>query len=135
MNAIGVLPVFKGIMIHDCWSAYFKYPCEHAACNAHILRDLKGISENFGRNRSNALHDLLIENYKAVQKTPVSTGSLSQDRIEEFQRRFGDLIEAGIEENPHSTEPVPERRGKKKNTRPQNLIERCQKYRSEILGS
>jgi len=32
--------------VHDCWSPYFGYACEHVVCNAHILRDLKGISED-----------------------------------------------------------------------------------------
>ncbi len=133
MDAIGVLPVFKGIMVHDCWSPYFKYPCEHAVCNAHILRDLKGISENFDQNWSDAMQDLLVEIHTAVQETPESADSLPHVDIEEFQRRFDEIIKTGIAENPPSTEPVPKKRGKKKNTRPQNLIERCQKYKTEIL--
>jgi hypothetical protein len=78
MDAIGVLPAFKGIMVHDCWLPYFKYPCDHAVCNAHILRDLKGISENFDQNWSDAMQDLLIEIHTAVQETPESADSLSQ---------------------------------------------------------
>lgn len=133
MDAIGVLPVFKGIMVHDCWSPYFKYPCEHAVCNAHILRDLKGISENFGQNWSDAMQDLLLEIHNEVKEASRSAHSLSQVEIEECQRRFDGIIELGMAENPYSTEPVPKKRGKKKNSRPQNLIERCQKYRTEIL--
>ncbi|MCQ1538199.1 transposase [Methanocalculus taiwanensis] len=98
-----------------------------------MLRDLKGISENFGKNWSDVMQDLLIEIHTAVQEAPESADSLSQIEIEEFQRRFDEIIETGIAENPLSTEPVPRKRGKKKNTRPQNLIERCQKYQTEIL--
>ncbi|HIJ05915.1 MAG: Transposase [Methanomicrobiales archaeon 53_19] len=133
MDAIGVLPAFKGIMVHDCWLPYFKYPCEHAVCNAHILRDLKGISENFGQNWSDAMQDLLIEIHVAVQETPESAESLPKVEIEKFQRRFENIIETGIAENPPSSQPDPKKRGRQKKTRAQNLIERCQKYRTEIL--
>ena len=88
MDAIGVLPAFKGIMVHDCWSPYFGYACEHAVCNAHILRDLKGISEDTGQRWSDEMHDLLLEIYAAVDGAPESAGSLTPVEIEEFQRRF-----------------------------------------------
>lgn len=133
MDAIGVLPVFKGIMVHDCWSPYFKYQCDHAVCNAHILRDLTGISENFDQKWSDAMQELLLEIHAAVKEAPESADSLSKDEIEEFQRRFDDIIKIGITENPLSTEPVPKKRGRKKKTRAQNLIERCRTYRTEIL--
>lgn len=133
MDAIGVLPAFKGIRVHGCWSPYFKYPCEHAVSNAHILCDLKEISENFSQIWSDAMKDLLIEIHTAVQETPESANSLYQVEIEEFQRRFDDIIETGMAENPPSIEIFPKKRGKKKIYPPTNLIERCQKYRTEIL--
>jgi len=38
LNAIGILPVFTGISIHDGWGSYFLYTCEHALCLVHVLR-------------------------------------------------------------------------------------------------
>src|SRR5437763_10165443 len=38
LNAIGILPVFKGISIHDAWASYFFYDCEPALCLVHLLR-------------------------------------------------------------------------------------------------
>ncbi|MBN1166430.1 MAG: transposase [Methanospirillaceae archaeon] len=34
-----------GIAIHDFYDSYHKYPCSHAYCNAHILRELKRVEE------------------------------------------------------------------------------------------
>lgn len=45
LEAIGILPQFAGISIHDGWGAYFLYNCEHAACIVHLLRDLVSLEE------------------------------------------------------------------------------------------
>lgn len=41
MDAIGILPQFKGTMERDGWYSYDQYPqCQHSLCNAHLLREL-----------------------------------------------------------------------------------------------
>src|SRR5260370_531402 len=37
LNAIGILPVFKGISIHDAWGSYFLYPFTHPPFLVHLL--------------------------------------------------------------------------------------------------
>ena len=45
MDAAGVLPAFRGIAVHDCWSPYDTYQnlAGHALCNAHALRELQAV--------------------------------------------------------------------------------------------
>lgn len=46
IDNIGILPSFKGTAVHDGFKSYNKYSgCNHSLCNAHILRELNGISE------------------------------------------------------------------------------------------
>lgn len=41
LDAIGILPRFRGVSLHDGWTAYRHYQrCRHALCNAHHLREL-----------------------------------------------------------------------------------------------
>lgn len=41
MDAIGVLPKFTGVAVHDAWAPYDTYTSMiHALCNAHALREL-----------------------------------------------------------------------------------------------
>jgi len=40
LDAFGLLAPFAGVLVHDYWSACQRYPCWHAFCNAHHLREL-----------------------------------------------------------------------------------------------
>ena len=38
---IGILPLYGGVVIHDCLASYFTYGnCEHGLCGSHLLREL-----------------------------------------------------------------------------------------------
>ena len=45
LDAFGLLKQFVGVLVHDHWSAYARYPCLHAFCKAHHLRELTAIAE------------------------------------------------------------------------------------------
>jgi len=60
-TAIGILPTFAGISVHDGLSAYTQYPCAHALCNAHHLRELTAIVEHDQQPWAARMKDLLVE--------------------------------------------------------------------------
>ena len=134
-DAIGLLPAFKGTMIHDFWAPYFRYSSDHAICNAHLLRELRGISENYGHGWSEALSNLLIEIQVAVDATKEEETVLAPERITAFERQYREILEAGEEETKLSE--IPEEQGKhgrKKQSKAKNLLDRCRKYQEEILA-
>jgi len=61
MNKMGVLPKYRGIVVHDFWKSYFKYKCEHALCNVHIQRELDNIYKKYKQMWAEEMSDLLYE--------------------------------------------------------------------------
>jgi transposase len=46
MDAAGVLPQFRGVLMHDAWAPYDTYAQpDHALCNAHALRELQAVTD------------------------------------------------------------------------------------------
>ena len=133
-DAMQILPKFKGVMVHDFWSPYFNYLSLHAICNAHIIRELKGISDNYGQKWCDQLHDLIYEIKEAVDTTRQVSSSLDQQLKTDFEERYSRILEIGILENPvlPQLEPIA-KRGRKKQSKAKNLLDRCQKCRTEIL--
>jgi transposase len=46
MDALGVLPGFRGVAVHDAWSPYDTYAdADHQLCCAHVVRELAGVAD------------------------------------------------------------------------------------------
>ena len=61
MKEIGILPEFKGIAVHDHWKSYFTFEsCQHALCNAHHLRELRFVQEQYEQKWAEDMAKLLV---------------------------------------------------------------------------
>ncbi|MGH3262952.1 MAG: IS66 family transposase, partial [Trebonia sp.] len=46
MRAMGILPGFTGVAVHDAWAPYDAYPnADHQLCCAHALRELQAVTD------------------------------------------------------------------------------------------
>jgi transposase len=59
MDAMGILPYYQGVLVHDRWASYNKYDCTHSLCNAHLLRELKYMHEEMNRKWAEEIKILL----------------------------------------------------------------------------
>jgi len=135
MNAIGILPAFKGRAVHDCWQSYFVFDdCQHALCNAHHLRDLLFIVERYEQNWAEEMIQLLLDIKAEVDAAPADQMSLVSERLTHFERRYDELIAQGLAANPPPADPPPKKRGRKKQSPPKNLLDRLQKYKPQALA-
>jgi transposase len=49
-DAIGILPAYRGVSVHDGWKPYWaNTQCRHALCNIHHLRELTFLEEEHHR--------------------------------------------------------------------------------------
>jgi hypothetical protein len=86
----GVLPAYKGVLVHDNLKSLYHFTCTHAECNAHILRYLKGAVEISSRRWSKKMIDFLLE-----AKTAVKENNLTPHEILEYHRRYDEILEYG----------------------------------------
>jgi len=69
MTAIGIIPRYGGILIHDCWASYLSYDhCGHGLCGAHLLRELAFIHEANGYAWARNMKGLLQKTCSLVSK-------------------------------------------------------------------
>jgi transposase/uncharacterized coiled-coil protein SlyX len=136
MDQIGILPDFHGRAIHDFWKPYFKYNCDHGLCNVHHLRELIFLNERHGQVWAENMIDCLLDIKQAVDQEKNITGSLSKEKIDEFEVRYQNILDEGYAENPLPQEPLKKKkkRGITKKTKARNLLERLDEHREETLA-
>ncbi|WP_347333019.1 IS66 family transposase [Marinimicrobium locisalis] len=131
MNAMGVLPRYKGTLIHDHWKPYYTYACTHALCNAHHLRELTYAYEEDGQRWAKNLHTLLLELHEAVEQ---AGGALPPDQAKRWRTRYRKILGRGDTECPAPVlgDNTP-RRGRLKRSKSRNLLERLRAYEDDVL--
>jgi transposase len=132
-EAIGILPAFTGTAVHDGWSAYASYACEHALCNAHHLRELTFVAEQTQQPWASGLIALLLEIKQAVEgaQTAGQTRLTAAARTA-FAGRYAALVEAGLAANPPP--PPTGKRGRPKQSGAKNLLDRLDRQRESVLA-
>jgi transposase len=137
LDAIGVFPVFKGTAMHDAYRSYFQYKeVIHALCNAHHLRDLIFIWEQYQQTWAFDMQKLLLEIKAAIAAAQPDQVCLATVQIADFERRYDAIIAAGLLANitPKTKDPLLKKRGKPKQHPAKNLLDHLQTRKQETLA-
>ncbi len=135
MEAGGILPLFQGGAIHDHWSPYLQFDnCHHYFCNAHHLRELQFIVEQYQQSWAADMAHLLGTIKAEVETTLAPATSLPTDRLTYYETQYDKLIAKGLAANPIPDEPPPKKRGRPKQSPPKNLLDRLTKHKSGVLA-
>ena len=128
LEAIGILPRFRGTSIHDGWGSYFLYGCSHAACNVHLLRELTFLAEEQGLWWAAKLKALLLDMKEATEQAR-EQGRLWLDPLEvaDWEARFLQLLDEGDQAHPRAPAP-PGHKGRWKQSQARNLLDRLRKH-------
>jgi transposase len=132
LDAIGILPQFTGVSIHDGWASYFLYDCEHALCIVHLLRDLVFLEEQ-GLPWAADLKALLLE-MKAATDQARALGKPRLDfwEVVDWEAQFLRLLDEGDRLHPRATAP-PGQRGRCKQSDARNLLDRLRTHQQAVF--
>jgi transposase len=137
LDAIGIFPEFKGTAMHDAYRSYFQYDdVNNALCNAHHLRDLVFIQEQYQQTWAGDMQTLLLEIKDAVAAAQPDRNALFPAQIADFENRYDAIVTAGLGANPLSkpAESLPKKRGKPKQHPAKNLVDHFQVRKRETLA-
>jgi transposase len=135
MKAIGILPEFEGRAVHDHWKSYFTFNnCQHGLCNAHHLRELQFVVDQYQQNWAQKMAQLLLDIKDEVAAAPVDQTALSPELLAHFEQRYDELIAQGLQVNPPPADPPLKKRGRKKQSPPKNLLDRLLQFKPQVLA-
>jgi transposase len=121
-----LLKDFTKRAVHDCWASYFDFEqCEHALCGAHLLRELTNLAEN-GSKWASRMHCFFLQIYQASQK-----GTAPVADHQAWVLQFEHICHLADKEEPP---PKQGKKGKPKNSKGRNLLNRLLKHRDEWLA-
>jgi transposase len=132
MTAIGIIPRYGGVIIHDCWASYLSYEhCGHGLCGSHLLRELTFVIESNGYSWANNMKRLLQETCARVSSR--KRKRLTPREYDALQKRYRNILTRGERELP----PIPAKqngkRGRVAKSDAHNLWERLKEHESAVL--
>ena len=135
MTAGGILPDFLGTAVHDHWASYLSFTqCEHSFCNAHHLRELKFIHEQYEQPWAADMAKLLLDIKAEVAATPAPAMSLPADRLLHYGAKYDTIVAKGLTANPPPAVASPPKQGRPKQSPPKNLLDRLQTHKTGVLA-
>jgi transposase len=134
MEAIGVLPQYHGVAIHDHWKPYNKYDCRHGFCNAHHIRELKFVIEQHHQSWAQKMINLLVGAKQMVEEAKLKgKRRLGAEPREKIQADYREILGEGRKANPPPPLQGSRKRGRPRRGKITNLLDRLCRYERETL--
>ncbi len=132
IDALGIIPRYGGVVIHDCWASYLAYKhCGHGLCGSHLLRELTFIVDTNGYAWAVNMKRLLQQTCRLVSKR--KRKKLTETEYKNLQKRYRNILTRGEKELP----PIPPRqngkRGRVAKSDAHNLWQRLKQHETAVL--
>lgn len=133
LKAMDILPGYQGTSVHDSLSMYLSYPCQHALCVAHYLRELTYAHEQFHQSWAEQMKRVLRTIHLQVEQARRDgTRQLAEQDQQDYRRRYQELLHIGLAANPPPTERSGQR-GAIKKSEVLTLLLRMQQHEDCVL--
>ena len=136
MDEMGVLPGYAGYAVHDHWGPYFAIEgLLHVLCNAHHIRELVYVHEQYGQSWAKWLIRMLVETHREVEAAKAAgLTRLDERSIDRIERRYRAILKRGEAELPGGPAPPAGTKGRGKRHKAANLHARLRDFMPEALG-
>jgi len=134
IEAMGILPLANGVVVHDFWKPYHKYDnVLHAMCCAHLERELVYAEESGKQNWAKALRELFQTMcHRRAVLTAEGAEAFPEQELEGYLQQYDKLVEEGMQANP-IPEKKPGKRGRTGKGKFRCLLERFRDFKNDIL--
>ncbi len=132
IEAIGIIPRFRGTLVHDCWASYLGYKqCRHALCGAHSIRELTFLVESSNYRWARLMKALLQEACHKLNRS--QTKALSEAECKALRKRYRTILTQGGKALPAIPPRSKGPRGRIAKSDAHNLHERLAKHEEAVL--
>jgi transposase len=136
-DAIGILPDFHGVSVHDGFASYrADARCRHALCNVHHLRELTFLEEEYEQAWAAELKAVLRQMRAAAdQARGQGLTQVPPTLRDPLRARYRELLAVGLAANPPpATQRRPGQRGRLAQSPARNLLERLLLDQEAVLA-
>jgi transposase len=135
MDDMDILPNYQGYAVHDHWMSYYRYFCQHVLCNAHHLRELTFVEEQYKQPWAAKMKQCL-QGVKIAVEEAISAGnsSLTKQQILGFEHYYDGILFEAKQQIPIMPTAKVKKRGRVKKHKSHNLLNRLVEHKSEVLG-
>lgn len=136
-DAIGILPGFRGVSVHDGWASYQTYrQCRHALCNVHHLRELTFVEEEEHQVWAKDLKALLLAMRAAADEARAQGWrQVPHAQRTAFHKQYRALLARGRAAHPPPAIPRrPGQRGRRAQSPTRNLLDRLTLLEDQVLA-
>lgn len=133
IGALDILPTYTGIAVHDHWSSYFKFSCQHAVCNEHHIRELAAASEAVGQTWAVDLQQVLYAALELKRRYHGAGQLIPPTEIATLTARYEVCLRAGYAANPEPQPTGPPKRGRRPRGKTLSLLDRLRDRQLETL--
>ncbi len=128
MKAMGILPEYLGILIHDGWKSYWEFSCRHGLCNVHHRRELIWAYEEYRQDWAWDFYGLLLR----IKNSKEDHFPLKPKEIKAYKKEYDQILCSGFAENP-SPKNMVVKRGKPKRGKILSLLDRLRDHKESVL--
>jgi transposase len=131
IDDMGILPNYKGKLVHDFFKIYLNYGTGHILCNAHLLRELTYIEEEEGQKWAKHMKELLLA-IKRQRECLKNQGILEFPcyRLDAYDNCYNKIIMMGM----WHPDNIPKNQKRRKQSKAKNLLDRLRFHREKILA-